>query len=134
MNNSLANICTDLETSATLNKLGIQARTDFYWQYNDDYLHEDNGEVEFVLCLGVPMCNPDVAAYTLEQMLHMLPAEIEHNGISYVLDVCLFVYVIHYTDHTHSLITVYLAEDKTENLATSAARLLIKLKEQRLVK
>ncbi len=123
----LEKICTNLETSKRLKELGIEVETEFYWA-------ETGGEHLQYVESEVGMFHEAwtyTKAYTLEQILEMLPArlniiEIPHDlvidqktTISYICD-----------DVGHQLYSLSIGFD---NLATTAGELLIKLKEDKLI-
>ena len=111
----LDKICTDLTTSKRLKELGIEMKTKFYWEsdiYNQNYSvgcwyekPQDNvGYFEYIPC------------FTLEQILEILPKEIEAD----------------FDEETQTYRSIYIDfRCIKDNLATTAARLLIKLIEEK---
>jgi len=134
----LNKICTDLETSKKLKELGVVGDLSIYKHSefrvepipNDDKHRgytEDQREFyrkatrEFVY-----------KAYTLEQILEMLPKELNRNSL--ILKCWYSVQpdkIKYFTDNVGEY-AEYRKEG--ENLATTAARLLIKLVEDKIIK
>jgi hypothetical protein len=133
--NPLEKICCDLEQSKKLKELGIEMETRFYhcWDYNSYNL----------FCGDEPVIDNGVytKCYTLEQIIEMLPQIIE-DKVGDQIDPCHFslskhmlCYINHgcrpFFDGCRHYTTCPKEDD--ENLATTAARLLIKLKEDKII-
>ena len=130
----LNKICTDLETSKKLKELGIEMESNFY---HYEYFDSDRVTIHYD---GNYDKKYDVKAYTLEQILEMLPQYIGDNVLDDdKKDPCHFVmsknilYYINagckYRDTMH----LTTSKKTKDNLATTAARLLIKLKEDKII-
>jgi hypothetical protein len=119
----LEKICTDLETSKRLKELGCEAETDFCWiPCNKKYMLVDCKYEPIIL-------KDDIPAYTLEQILNELPRNIMISQIVY--DLSIDNYDIGY--HNILFKKTYIQFSKQNNLATAAAKLLIKLKENEII-
>ena len=71
----LEKICADIETSKKLKELGVEMKTKFWWE-SDNY----NGSISIDCWFERPLDSSYfkyLAAYTLEQILDILP---EHLG------------------------------------------------------
>ena len=122
----LSNICTDLTTSQKLKKLGIEAETCFAWS-----LHRLTRacvwDVQYT-CRPI-LKSSGVKAYTLEQIWGMLPAARPNNNkYQSYSDLQMGDDFIGYPGTREEYM-----RNGGESLATTAARLLIKLKEEGLV-
>lgn len=127
-------ICTDLETSKRLKELGIEMATPFYWRVCDD------GSIDYIFMRSEMATVKQPKAYTLEQILEMLPQYIEDNVLTGdKKDPCHFLmsknilYYINagckFRDTRH-----FTTSKKTnQNLATTAARLLINLIDDKII-
>lgn len=136
----LNKICTDLETSKNLKELGIEMDTYHHW-HKDQY---DNPDLPAYLIASMnPYSNAhaDITkAYTLEQILEMLPQYIEDNVLAGdKKDPCHFLMrknILYYINagckfrDTRHFTT---SKNTNQNLATTAARLLIKLIEDKII-
>ena len=131
MTNILENICTDLTQSKKLKELGIEADTYFYWEFYD--VDEESEEI-WNLIPSEHSTPYDTSAYTLEQILNMLPLRIIHpnDGLQYTKDLDLECREVWYSRDNGSN-NRHVVCEADENLSTTAARLLIKLKEEGLV-
>jgi hypothetical protein len=103
----LEKICTDLKTSKKLKELGFEVKTDFYW---------------------IPCNKNDIPAYTLEHIISELPRIIEVNNNIYHITIS--QYSIYYINRLKLEVFDQYQED---NLATAAAKLWIKLKEDKII-
>jgi hypothetical protein len=125
----LNKICTDLESSKRLKELGIEMETQLVWSTGPKGLE--------VIALPSPAIKGTILrkAYTLEQILEMLPQQIkfqdklfhfnlEHGSICY--DDSL--------DTKDGGEIIYNFDRYDENLATTACRLLIELIEDGIIK
>lgn len=126
----LEKICTSLEVSKKLKELRIKIKTKsfFYWWFDDftgkyeltsqhKYIHPNN-------------LKDTVRAYILEQILEILPVEIPFEGC-HPMTLSIFRDKKGTTLDYADCYVVY--KDKNENLATTAARLLIELKEDKII-
>ena len=114
----IKNICTDLETSKRLKELGFDdSKTQFvYWK----------GKPVFYDCLPFYEINKIadlISCYTLEEILKQFPKEDSCLNISYKE----WIHGINYNDE----LNVFQQND--DNLATTAAKLWIRLKESEIV-
>jgi len=130
----LNKICTDLTTSKRLKELGVEMETNFCWVKYCLPSYDAPTQLEY---MGPEYYSPSpesdyTKAYVLEQILEMLPKNIKisnYNSISLYLklheikDECYIKYMNHYLNE--DMYHIKIIED--ENLATTAARLLIKL-------
>tara|TARA_R110002153_G_scaffold227367_1_gene380149 strand:+ start:551 stop:964 length:414 start_codon:yes stop_codon:yes gene_type:complete len=135
----LDKICTDLTTSKRLKELEIEIKTKFYWEsdiYNQNYSvgcwyekPQDNvGYFEYIPC------------FTLEQILEILPKEIEadfdeetqtyRSTYIFKLSTAETGYFMGYVNLISDNIYIDFRCIK-DNLVTTAARLLIKLIEEK---
>jgi hypothetical protein len=129
----LEKICTDLETSKRLRELGFDdSESEFvYWEGKPNYYHnlplyKINNNYNIIL----------ITCYTLEQVLSKLPEYYKSkSGYDYY-----FTY--EKTNHTFYYQEEFNAPNKYEfskfstgssNLATTAAKLWIKLKEDKII-
>lgn len=132
----LNKICTDLKTSKKLKELGIEEETFFYWWFYDfDEKYHLTSDHSYV--------NPrhlknKIKAYTLEQIMKILPQRIvvkDSNSFSgeTVLELIADQDSVYYDNALiHDSPSIYIEED-CNNLATTAAKLLIKLKEDKII-
>lgn len=136
----LEKICTDLITSKRLKELGIEGETCFYWRnmFNERTGHKEPQLQQLqVIREGDSIAsNLFISAYTLEQILDLLPNRIRLRSdkypdrfFKYSLKVDIKELKIYYNCHTEIKYCI----DIDYNMATSAARLLIKLKEDKLL-
>ena len=133
----LSKICTNKKTSLKLKELGIEGETDLYQIY--DYNTQTQERENFVGTSRDPFIKR-IKCYTLEQILEMLPAQIKINDI-----VCHLVFgkfLIEYQTYCDCDSSEYCSVEykyetkkdiKNENFATTAARLLIKLKKDKII-
>lgn len=129
-------ICTSLEVSKKLKELGFEAENYFYWWYCDfekkytltseyEYFHADH-------------IKNKIGAYTLEQILEMLPPTIKTEEYGHLV---LSHQAIEYDtactcdSHAECPMNCLIDEVKSrkDNLATTAACLLIQLKENKII-
>jgi len=118
----LEKICTDLETSKRLKELGFKAETNFYWIITaiDEWNKNQWNIIYFK--------DRVMAKYTLEQILSELPDIIEvNNSIYYLMISKNSIYYF-----SHSKLEVF-ANYQENNLSTAAAKLWIKLKEDKII-
>ena len=130
----LDKICTDLTTSKRLKELGIEMKTKFYWEsdiYNQNYSvgcwyekPQDNvGYFEYIPC------------FTLEQILEILPKIIKQKecplSLRFKLHEAKGESYIEYSNPYFNKYEYRTDISADENLATTAARLLIKLIEEK---
>tara|TARA_R110000751_G_scaffold93840_2_gene183228 strand:- start:89 stop:502 length:414 start_codon:yes stop_codon:yes gene_type:complete len=135
----LDKICTDLTTSKRLKELEIEIKTKFYWEsdiYNQNYSvgcwyekPQDNvGYFEYIPC------------FTLEQILEILPKEIEADFDEETQTYrSTYIFKLSTAETGYFMGYVNLISDNIyidfrcieDNLATTAARLLIKLIEEK---
>jgi hypothetical protein len=126
----LEKICTDLETSKRLKELGFEAETDFYWTITTiDEWNKNQWNIIYFKDRGMAKYEPTVPAYTLEQILNELPRNIMISQIVY--DLSIDNYDIGY--HNTLFKKTYIQFSKQNNLATAAAKLWIKLKEDKII-
>lgn len=133
----LEKICTNFETSRRLNELGIENEAFFYWWFFDfDKKYHLTSEDECIASSHLK--NNKTKAYTLEQILEMLPEYIvrkdkRSKSGEIVLTLMLGKKSLWYAN--------FMIEDSEEininedcnNLTTAAAKLLIKLKEDKII-
>ena len=103
----LNKICTDLETSIKLKEIGIDFDAYFYWNTETVNL-ETSGIKSFIKEKYL------VKAYTLEQILGMIPDQF-HDKIARETAIKIF------------------DKSSDDNQATTAGKLLIKLKEGKII-
>jgi len=131
---------TSYEISKKLEEIGLEAETMFYW-VKDQYDKSDS-DFYITVCLN-PYGNAHakiIKAYDLETILEMLPndidvwdgsidgLEINKDGIGYVVE-----FGSCGEDDYETSDSNYLQKEESENLATTAARLLIKLIEDKVL-
>lgn len=124
----LSKICSSLEVSRKLKELGIEMETKFYWE-SDLYNQDDSVGCWFEEPQDVACYYEYTPCFTLEQVLEMLPDHINCHPIEmsqndfYYQKGCSCDY-----DPTflHSKLP-------NENLVTTACRLLIKLREDKII-
>ena len=116
----LEEICTDLETSKKLKELGIAKdspaiyfysdfQCGFRFKANDEFVHKN-------------LLHTTFKTYTLEQILEMLPKYLGYCHEEKYFEFC------------HPTIqNCMIFKTKDESLATTAARLLIKLIEDKII-
>ena len=119
----LEKICTDLETSKKLKELGFDdSESEFvYWKDKPKYYH------------NLPVYEVDkiqdlISCFTFEQIVNELPQMIEINNNIYHLMIS--KNSIYYFSHSRLEIFINYQES---NLSTSAAKLWIKLKEDKII-
>ena len=114
--------CTDLKTSKKLKELGFEVKTDFYWiPCNKKYMLVDSKYEPIIF-------EDDIPAYTLEHIISELPRIIEVNNNIYHITIS--QYSIYYINRLRLEVFDQYQED---NLATAAAKLWIKLKEDNII-
>ena len=125
----LEKICTDLETSKRLKELGFKAETNFYWIITAiDEWNKNQWNIIYFKDRVMAKYEPTVPAYTLEQILSELPDIIEvNNSIYYLMISKNSIYYF-----SHSKLEVF-ANYQENNLSTAAAKLWIKLKEDKII-
>jgi len=121
----LEKICTDLTTSRKIEKLGIGKETEFYYSLGGTLLHND---------LWIP--SHSTFAYTLEQIIDKLPESIQLDSDS----LAIYYFTLEHGEvcyengrQDHSYDTTHTIERGTDNLATCAAKLLIRLIEDKII-
>ena len=104
-------MCTDVESSKKLKELGFKAKTDFYWAigFDSDGLHKGSEFLKYQNNKESYFVH--IEAYTLEQIIRVLPKSITERFTA----------------------TAYKENVNYETLATTAAKLWIKLKESEIV-
>lgn len=128
----LEKICTDLETSKRLKELGFNdSKSEFvYWKDKPHYYHnlpffEINRIQDLITC------------YTLEEIINELPLKIGGYGYLSVgvrQNQSNKPWCIGYNLENNDDYGVYYCDNlDNENLATTAARLWIKLKEDKII-
>ena len=128
----LNKICTDLETSKKLKELGVVWDTKLHavtygTEFGEFYCSLDDGEFynEFNTRVTLQV-NNYYKAYTLEQILKMLPHDYPmRDGTEITITASRIAEIA-------KRCSIKRLED--ENLATTAARLLIKLVEDKIIK
>ena len=137
----LNKICTDLETSKKLKELGVVWDTKLHavtygTEFGEFYCSLDDGEFynEFNTRVTLQV-NNYYKAYTLEQILEMLPSDfMDKLGYDQYLYFDAALRAFYYEDF-HGRPRLYeIVQKYSENLATTAARLLIKLVEDKIIK
>lgn len=129
----LDKICTDLETSKELERLGVQLITlkisNFNAQWVDGEIYS-NYECERYDFGSHDKKEQDewCPAYTLEEILEMLP-----NCIWYLKIDKLLISYSHDKEFGGGDTFLELDKKDNENLATAAAKLVIKLKEYKII-
>ena len=120
----LKKICTDLETSKRLKELGFDdSESEFvYWKGKPEYYHN-------LPFFEIDRIQDLITCYTLEQILNELPRNIMISQIVY--DLSIDNYDIGY--HNILFKKTYIQFSKQNNLATAAAKLWIKLKEDNVI-
>lgn len=149
----LNKICTNLKTSKRLKELGIEGETQFYAvtysvtylvgkapQLGEFYCYMLDGEFYNEFGERVTMhVDGFCRAYSLEQIVERLPAQIKINDVKHHL--VTGKYRIEYQTYcdcdSHEYCPVQYKYEfdklKNENLATTAARLLINLKKDKII-
>ena len=119
----LEKICTDLETSKKLKELGFNdSESEFvYWKGKPKYYHNlPFYEVDKIQDL--------ISCFTFEQIVNELPQMIEINNNIYHLMIS--KNSIYY--FSHSRLEIFMNYQES-NLSISAAKLWIKLKEDKII-
>jgi len=118
----LEKICTDLETSKKLKELGFDdSESEFvYWKDKLKYYYNLPFEVDKIQDL--------ISCFTFEQIVNELPQMIEINNNIYHLMIS--KNSIYYFSHSRLEIFINYQES---NLSISAAKLWIKLKEDKII-
>lgn len=134
---------TDFETSKKLDELGFRAESDYCYE-KDDQEENEVWSIPFELAWWDDFERERYyLAYDLETMLEALPQYIESETLNNKKDPCHFnmnkhmlCYINHGCDPIFEGVRHYTtcAIDKKESLANMAARLLINLIEDKIVK
>ena len=127
----LEKICTDLKTSKKLKELGFEVKTSFL--YTPTIMTASNDkklELQYWANTELIAWKKDglIPAYTLEQIINELPRIIEVNNNIYHITIS--QYSIYYINRLKLEVFDQYQED---NLATAAAKLWIKLKEDKII-
>ena len=128
----LNKICTNFKTSKRLKELGIEEETFFYWWFYDfDKKVHLTSEHQYINSGHI---KNKIKAYTLEQILEMLPKRIRLKSdkfpsrfFKYSLKVDMKELKIYYNCSSEIKYCI----DIDYNIATTGANLLIKLKENK---
>ncbi len=127
----LKEIVSSLEVSKKLKELGIKTETEFLFNQaindNDDsyYITIFNSDYDYF---------GSIPAYTLEQILNLLPKSIEWGGDLWTEEETDYLEINNYSGRIqYPLSDLFTDKEENENLATTAARLLIKLHEEGLL-
>ena len=135
----LEKICTDLETSKRLKELGFEAETDFYWTITTiDEWNKNQWNIIYFKDRVMAKYEPTVPAYTLEQILKELPKSFNSGALRYNLNFdyteeCIEYKWISDEPYTEDKILIWELRDIADNFATTAAKLWIKLKEDKII-
>ena len=127
----LEKICTDLKTSKKLKELGFEVKTSFL--YTPTIMTASNDkklELQYWANTELIAWKKDglIPAYTLEHIISELPRIIEVNNNIYHITIS--QYSIYYINRLKLEVFDQYQED---NLATAAAKLWIKLKEDKII-
>lgn len=137
----LNKICTDLDTSKKLREIGVKKLAYFSWHGSFQ-----EGEMIYKLTKHEFNNNDDnylesnnASAYTLEEILEMLPERIRLKSDSYPdryfyysLKLDMHLMKLYYNCSGELKYETEI-ENEDENLATTAGKLLIKLKEDKII-
>ncbi len=127
----LEKICTDFKTSKKLKELEIKEYGYFSWETisNKGITKHNLTKNPFNNRTDEYQCRNSFAAYTLEQILEMLPLEIKYGNSTLELTI-----YRHKEEISLDYSGYYQATpEQKENLATTAARLLIELKKDKII-
>ena len=127
----LENIVTDLETSKRLKELGFDCETCFVWA------EIQNKWQPLFNTIDLPTDHYH-KAYTLEQILRELPKYINSGALHYnmnfdYIEECIEYKWISDEPYTEDKILIYELRDIADNFATTAAKLWIKLKKDKVI-
>jgi len=134
----LEKITTDLETSKKLKELGFKAETKFYWTITSIDKWNKN-EWNLVYFKDIPMAKyePTIPVYTLEQIINELPKYFNFKRLCYYFSINYSDDALEYKyesdDMYQSDRTLFFTLINKNNLATTAAKLWIKLKEDKII-
>ena len=128
----LEKICTNLKTSKRLKELGFEAETNFLYTPTEITASKDKKlELQYWATTECIVWKKDslIPAYTLEQIINELPRNIVISQIVYDLS------IDHHDFGYHNTLfkKTYIQFSKQNNLATTAAKLWIKLKEDKII-
>lgn len=124
----LDKICTDLETSKKLKELGFNdSESEFvYWEGKPHYYHSlPFYEVDRIQDL--------IVCYSLEQIINELPISIAYGHYQYYLTFEKCQGVFWYEGEHNQPRKFEIATINNDNLATTAAKLWIELKEHEIM-
>lgn len=124
----LEKICTDLETSKRLKELGFNDSESEFVILSPSWDGEPKYYYNLIRFTGIEKRDP-TPTYTLEQIISKLPRNIVISQIVY--DLSIDNYDIGY--HNILFKKTYIQFSKQNNLSTSAAKLWIKLKEDKII-
>jgi len=128
----LEKICTDLETSKRLKELGFEAETNFYWTITTiDEWNKNQWNIIYFKDRVMAKYEPTVPAYTLEQILNELPQLIKVDNNMYHLVISKNS-ICYYSHSRYAVLEIFLSYEEG-NIATAAAKLWIKLKEDNVI-
>jgi len=121
-------ICTDLETSKRLKELGFDdSKSEFvYWNNEPCYYHS-------LPFYEIDRINDLITCYTLEQIIDELPVNINYGDYRFYLRFEKCQGVFWYEGGYNQTRKLEIATINNDNLATTAAKLWIKLKESEII-
>jgi hypothetical protein len=122
----LKKICTDLETSKRLKELGFDdSESEFvYWKGKPEYYHN-------LPFFEIDRIQDLITCYTLEQILNELPQLIKVDNNMYHLVISKNS-ICYYSHSRYAVLEIFLSYEEG-NIATAAAKLWIKLKEDNVI-
>ena len=122
----LKKICTDLETSKKLKELGFDdSESEFvYWKGKPEYYHN-------LPFFEIDRIQDLITCYTLEQILNELPQLIKVDNNMYHLVISKNS-ICYYSHSRYAVLEIFLSYEEG-NIATAAAKLWIKLKEDNVI-
>ena len=122
----LKKICTDLETSKRLKELGFDdSESEFvYWKGKPEYYHN-------LPFFEIDRIQDLITCYTLEQILDELPQLIKVDNNMYHLVISKNS-ICYYSHSRYAVLEIFLSYEEG-NIATAAAKLWIKLKEDNVI-
>ena len=122
----LEKICTDLETSKRLKELGFDdSESEFvYWKGKPEYYHN-------LPFFEIDRIQDLITCYTLEQILDELPQLIKVDNNMYHLVISKNS-ICYYSHSRYAVLEIFLSYEEG-NIATAAAKLWIKLKEDNVI-
>ena len=122
----LEKICTDLETSKRLKELGFDdSESEFvYWKGKPEYYHN-------LPFFEIDRIQDLITCYTLEQILNELPQLIKVDNNMYHLVISKNS-ICYYSHSRYAVLEIFLSYEEG-NIATAAAKLWIKLKEDNVI-